>query len=89
MTLASETKVELEEELEDVDYVRMHDSCMESVPDSDLPLAFRIAREAQLNAPGTHAFRWRPKTDALVRRGVFLGMYLLCSFCQCWLYLLY
>ena len=74
----SDTEVEFEEEGEDVDYVRMHDSTLDSVPDSDLPLAFRIARQAQVNAPGTDAFSWRHKTDAMVRRGVFIGVYLLC-----------
>ena len=71
----SETEVEFEEDLDDIDYVRMHDASMESVPDSDLPIAFRLARQAQVNAPGTDAFCWRRKTPALVRRGAFLGVY--------------
>ena len=71
----SETEVEFEEDLDDIDYVRMHDASLESVPDSDLPIAFRLARQAQVNAPGTDAFCWRRKTPALVRRGAFLGVY--------------
>ena len=71
----SETEVEFEEDLDDIDYVRMHDASLESVPDSDLPIAFRLARLAQVNAPGTDAFCWRRKTPALVRRGAFLGVY--------------
>ena len=72
----SETEVEFEEELDDIDYVRMHDASMESVPDSDLPILFRLARLAQVNAPGTDAFSWKRRTPALVRRGAFLGVYI-------------
>ena len=79
----SDTEIEFDEELDDVDYVRMHDVSMESVPDSDLPLKFRLARLAQVNAPGTDAFSWRRKTPALVRRGAFLGVYTSCILVKC------
>ena len=71
----TEPEIEFDEDLDDLDYVRMHDSSMESVPDSDLPLAFRVARQAQVNAPGSNAFCWRCKTPTFTRHGVFLGMY--------------
>ena len=82
----SEPEYELDDDLDAEDYVRMHDVSMESVPDSDLPLAFRIAREAQVNAPGTDAFRWRRKTPAFIRRGVFLGVYLFHFLAYCFIY---
>ena len=47
----TETEVEFEEDLDNIDYVRLHDASMESVPDSDIPLAFCVARPAQVNAP--------------------------------------
>ena len=52
----TEPEVEFEEDLDDIDYVRMHDASMEFVPDSDLPLLFHVAKQAQLNAPGSNAF---------------------------------
>ena len=70
----SEGEVVFEEDLDDLDYVRQHDVSMESVPDSDLPLAFRVARQAQVNALGSNAFCWRRRTPARTRRRVFLGM---------------
>ena len=70
----SDSEYEAEEDSDLEDYVR--DSTVDSVPDSDLPLSFRIAvRNAQVNAPGTSFFRWRNKTDAHVVRGQFLGVY--------------
>ena len=68
----SEDEPEMDSDLED--YVR--DSTVESVPDSDLPISYRLAvRNAQVNAPGTALFRWRDKTDAHIVRGQFLGVY--------------
>ena len=69
----SESDWESDLEMDEEDYVRMANSSMESVPDSDMPLRDRLAGHAQVNAPGTAAFKWRPKTDAFVRRGAFLG----------------
>ena len=63
-----------ESELDDMDYVRVHDSTVDSVLDSDVPLASRFARLAQVNAPGTDRFTWRYSQDAYVRRNAFSGV---------------
>ena len=77
----SETSEESESEPEDMAYVRVHDSTLDSVQDSDLPLQFRIARLAQVNGPGTDHFTWTYSQDAYVRRNAFSGEYLLYSCC--------
>ena len=77
----SDTSEESESEPEDMEYVRVHDTTLDSVQDSDLPLAFRIARLAQVNGPGTSAFTWRHSQEAYVRRNAFSGEYLLYSCC--------
>ena len=77
----SDTSEESESEPEDMEYVRVHDTTLDSVQDSDLPLAFRIARLAQVNGPGTSAFTWRHSQEAYVRRNAFSGEYFLYSCC--------
>ena len=75
----SDTTTEEESDLDDMDYVRVHDSTLDSVMDSDLPLKFRCAKLAQINAPGTDHFVWRYSQEAYVRRNAFSGEPLLYS----------
>ena len=66
----SDDDTALDDSDDEIDYVNLHDSSI----DSDEPIGSILLRHAERNAPGQPGFVWKDKSN-LPRRYGFSGMY--------------